>query len=315
MQKPLPLIITLNGKLHDISNFSSKHPGGEKVLKEVSGAEVSSIMLGKESILGVRHEHSDAAYKILEKYSLHGGSMNTDPIVDSNSPVIWKVGTLKEEYWPWIHRPYEGTLRLFEMKILETLTRTKWWLVPLIWMPVVIYFGLSGTTSLMESYGGTKGSLLSAGLFLCGCLAWTLLEYSLHRCLFHWRPNLRSHTQITFHFLLHGLHHKTPLDPDRLVFPPAAALLIITLFYTAYRIFLPFPIFCCYACGKLFGYICYDMTHYYLHHGSPNPSSTLYYKKIYHYNHHFKDSTSGYGISTMLWDYVFGTIGSGPLII
>uniref|UniRef100_A0A915MSP6 Fatty acid hydroxylase domain-containing protein n=1 Tax=Meloidogyne javanica TaxID=6303 RepID=A0A915MSP6_MELJA len=108
----------------------------------------------------------------------------------------------------------------------------------------------------------------------------------------------------------HGLHHKTPLDKDRLVFPPAAALIIVGFFYSFYRLLLPYPIFCCFGTGKLTGYIIYDLIHYYLHHGTPEANSKWHKRKIYHHNHHFKDSQSGFGISTTLWDHVFGTLGA-----
>lgn len=158
-----------------------------------------------------------------------------------------------------------------------------------------------------------RGCWLSALLFLLGTLAWTLLEYSLHRGVFHWVPDPRSPRQITLHFLMHGLHHKTPMDGDRLVFPPAAALLIVAVFYTLYAQLLPFNVFCCFCSGKLFGYVCYDLVHYYLHHGRPAPSSGMHFRKVYHHNHHFKDYDLGFGISTSLWDHVFDTVGTGPL--
>lgn len=41
-----------------------------------------------------------------------------------------------------------------------------------------------------------------------GILLWTLLEYSLHRWVFHLEPSGRSQAMIYFHFAIHGLHHK-----------------------------------------------------------------------------------------------------------
>uniref|UniRef100_A0A1I7WP51 Cytochrome b5 heme-binding domain-containing protein n=1 Tax=Heterorhabditis bacteriophora TaxID=37862 RepID=A0A1I7WP51_HETBA len=72
-------------------------------------------------------------------------------------------------------------------------------------------------------------------------------------------------------------------------------------------------IFCAFGSGKLFGYISYDMMHYYLHHGRPRPLTNMHYRKVYHHNHHFKDFDAGFGISTSLWDYIFDTVGLGPL--
>lgn len=43
------------------------------------------------------------------------------------------------------------------------------------------------------------------------------------------------------------------MDSDRLVFPPTPALLIIAFFYGIYVSLLTYPVFCCFASGKLFG--------------------------------------------------------------
>ncbi|KAI6229026.1 Fatty acid 2-hydroxylase [Aphelenchoides fujianensis] len=297
-----------------------KHPGGEKVLRLLAGADATSFMAGQERIIGVKHEHSKAAYDILERYAVDH-RIEKDQLIDGDVPVLWKVGNLKSRYWTWIHQPYEGSLRLFGSNFLEGLTRTKWWVIPMVWMPLVAFFAISGLHSFVNALGKffhsnwspMKGSILAGLLFFVGALAWTLLEYALHRGVFHWKPDPQSYNQITLHFLLHGLHHKTPMDGDRLVFPPAPALLIIAFFYAIYRSLLPDPVFCCFASGKLFGYICYDLSHYYLHHGTPTPHSSMHFRKVYHHNHHFKDYDQGFGISTVLWDHVFGTVGSGPL--
>uniref|UniRef100_A0A914HNK2 Fatty acid 2-hydroxylase n=1 Tax=Globodera rostochiensis TaxID=31243 RepID=A0A914HNK2_GLORO len=307
-----PLIVTYAGRHYDISGFSKRHPGGERVLRMVAGANVDSFIDGTSELLGLRHKHSKAAYEILARYSLDQ-EFKRDPLVDNKAPMLWRVGELRERYWTWIHHPYDGVLRLFESELLERLTRTKWWVIPLLWLPVVSVFFFSGLPILREDFGPFGGTFLGFALFCAGSLAWTLLEYSLHRGLFHWHPNPQSYRQITLHFLLHGLHHKTPMDSDRLVFPPAAALLIVCFFYAIYRILLPFPFFCCFASGKLFGYIVYDITHYYLHHGRPEPNSRWHYRKVYHHNHHFKDSDSSFGISTTFWDCVFGTLGVGAM--
>jgi 4-hydroxysphinganine ceramide fatty acyl 2-hydroxylase len=307
-----PLLINFNNKLYDIRNFASKHPGGRKVLEKVAGNKIDKFMKGEERIMGVKHEHSDAAFEMLERYSLDQ-TFKKDELIDSGKPIMFEVGKLKERYWKWIHLPYEGKLRLFESNFLESLTNTKWWMIPLVWMPIVVYFAFNGLNLMYQMFGLPKGVLFASFLFVIGTVTWTLLEYSLHRGVFHWKPNPTSYSQITFHFALHGLHHKTPMDGNRLVFPPTLALLIVGIFYVFYRSFLPYSIFCCFASGKLFGYICYDLIHYYLHHGRPRTTTNLYFRKVYHHNHHFKDFDAGYGISCSLWDYVFNTIGSGPL--
>uniref|UniRef100_A0A914XV96 Cytochrome b5 heme-binding domain-containing protein n=1 Tax=Panagrolaimus superbus TaxID=310955 RepID=A0A914XV96_9BILA len=225
-----PLLVNYKNKLYDIKKFASKHPGGKKVLEKVAGSNIDKFMRGEERIMGVRHEHSEAAFEMLERYSLDQ-SFKKDKLVDSNQPVMFEVGNLKEKYWRWIHEPYDGKLRLFKSDFLESLTNTKWWVIPLVWMPLVIYFAFNGLNLMYQMFGLTKAVATSSILFTLGTLTWTLLEYSLHRGVFHWKPNPKSYNQITFHFALHGLHHKTPMDGDRLVFPPTPALLIIGFFY------------------------------------------------------------------------------------
>ncbi|PAV87612.1 hypothetical protein WR25_06815 [Diploscapter pachys] len=148
--------------------------------------------------------------------------------------------------------------------------------------------------------------------FALGVLAWTLFEYCIHR-FFHWKPDPNSENQLLLHFLLHGMHHKTPMDPYRLVLPPAAAALVFGFFYALYVNILPWPVFCAFGSGKLFGYVCYDMIHFYLHHGHPEVHSNMHFRKVYHNHHHFKDYDAGYGISTSLWDYIFRTASMGPI--
>ncbi|KAJ0451309.1 hypothetical protein HanHA300_Chr15g0566071 [Helianthus annuus] len=51
----------------------------------------------------------------------------------------------------------------------------------------------------------------------------------------------------------------------------------------------------------------YDCTHYYLHNGQPRNEISKSLKK-YHLNHHFRIQTKGFGITSSLWDNVFGTL-------
>lgn len=57
--------------------------------------------------------------------------------------------------------------------------------------------------------------------FLLGNVVWTILEYTLHRFLFHidyYLPD--APWALTLHFMLHGIHHYLPMDRLRLVMPP-----------------------------------------------------------------------------------------------
>lgn len=307
-----PLLLSIKGKLYDVALFAEKHPGGVKVLKAVAGEEADRYMDGSERIRGVKHKHSEAAYRMLERYAVDKCFVDNDNLLTGEA-MLMKVGNLADRYWTWIHQPYDGTLRLFESDFLETLTRTSWWMIPAVWMPIVLFFTAQAFKLVFAHYGFLPGLLIWGFFFSFGVFAWTLLEYILHRFAFHWQPNPNSRWQIVFHFLLHGLHHKTPMDGDRLVFPPVPAVPIVAFFYFVYISILPYDVFCCFAAGKLFGYIVYDVSHYYLHHGDPAPLTNFHFRKVYHHNHHFKDFDLAFGISTVIWDHVFGTVGMGPL--
>nr|BAH14072.1 unnamed protein product [Homo sapiens] len=146
------------------------------------------------------------------------------------------------------------------------------------------------------------------GLFMLGTFLWSLIEYLIHRFLFHMKPPSDSYYLIMLHFVMHGQHHKAPFDGSRLVFPPVPASLVIGVFYLCMQLILPEAVGGTVFAGGLLGYVLYDMTHYYLHFGSPHKGSYLYSLKAHHVKHHFAHQKSGFGISTKLWDYCFHTL-------
>jgi 4-hydroxysphinganine ceramide fatty acyl 2-hydroxylase len=73
---------------------------------------------------------------------------------------------------------------------------------------------------------------------------------------------------LTLHFLLHGIHHYLPMDRLRLVMPPTLFLALATPFWKlAHTVFYwDWNVATTVFSGGIFGYICYDLTHYFLHH-------------------------------------------------
>ena len=93
------------------------------------------------------------------------------------------------------------------------------------------------------------------------------LEFSRHADLYiRYLPDNRL--GITTHFLLHGIHHYLPMDKLRLVMPPTLFVALATPFYKlAHTVFYwDWYVATAVFCGGIFGYICYDLTHYFLHH-------------------------------------------------
>lgn len=242
-------------------------------------------------------------------------SKETDPasdyqahkFLDLSRPLflqIWNGGLSKDFYLEQVHRPrhYKGgdSAPLFG-NFLEPLSKTAWWVVPTIWLPPVMYGTWLGFQNL--SSAPEAAAYWALGLFL-----WTLVEYILHRCLFHidyYLPDNR--VGITAHFLLHGIHHYLPMDKYRLVMPPTLFVVLAFPFWKlahtvfAYNWFAAVTVFS----GGIFGYISYDLTHYFLHHR--NLPAWYRQLKKYHLRHHFADYQNGFGVTSRFWDWVFNT--------
>ncbi|OCK84270.1 Inositolphosphorylceramide-B hydroxylase [Lepidopterella palustris CBS 459.81] len=227
--------------------------------------------------------------------------------LDLNRPLflqVWNGGFKKDFYLEQVHRPrhYRGgdSAPLFG-NFLEPLSKTPWWVIPTVWLPPVLYGTFLGFQNL--SSAPEAGAYWCLGLFL-----WTLVEYILHRFLFHldyYLPDNR--VGITLHFILHGIHHYLPMDKYRLVMPPTLFLALATPFWKLAHIIFAYNWYAATAVfsGGIFGYICYDLTHYFLHHRN----LPAWYRELkkYHLAHHFADYQNGFGVTSRFWDWVFKT--------
>lgn len=59
--------------------------------------------------------------------------------------------------------------------------------------------------------------------------------------------------------------------------------------------------------GFLFGYLLYGSIHYAIHAWNP-PFKWMKPHWRNHHLHHYKNEHMGYGVSSTLWDHVFGTM-------
>jgi sterol desaturase/sphingolipid hydroxylase (fatty acid hydroxylase superfamily) len=107
-------------------------------------------------------------------------------------------------------------------------------------------------------------------------------------------------------YIMHGNHHHYPRDRQRLFMPPLHSILISSiLFFAMYAVmklyvFLFFP-------GFMLGYLIYGSMHYAIHAWNP-PFKWMKPLWRNHHLHHYKDENKGFGVSTTLWDRVFGTL-------
>ncbi len=195
----------------------------------------------------------------------------------------------------------EGQGTIFENSFLEPLTKAPPYISGTIYsLTVVALLLVAYQMQVVDSFW--VGALIYFGAILF----WTFFEYFAHRYLFHideYFPNSELAQKMAFTF--HGIHHEYPRDKERIIMPPVPGLMIVGLLYVVFLfilgnyayIFMP---------GFVTGYLLYTRIHY-LTHAPPVPS---YLKSNYRHHslHHYKYPQKAFGISTTLWDRVFGTM-------
>ena len=157
-------------------------------------------------------------------------------------------------------------------------------LVPTI--TVAIYFGeLTFATSLAIALLAisTSKSSITIGLFCCGVVAFTLAEYIGHRFVLHAIAPVR-----------HRIHHAHPREAIDKIF---------------WQIWLSFGVLYVIAggavlAGALVAYAWYLFVHYSAHHNPAIVPASL----LKHHRDHHRFASRNYGVTTKLWDRIFGTM-------
>ncbi len=197
----------------------------------------------------------------------------------------------------------KGQARLFKNQYLEYLTKTHPLVIWGIYLPVI---------SFMLYYSGTVVNLPVVNIsltFLGGMFFWSFFEYCIHRFAFHFIAE--SERAMKFVYLIHGNHHQYPRDKERLFMPPVPSLILASVIFSILfllfsltgikeNVFAFFP-------GFMLGYLLYGSMHYAIHAWNP-PFKWMKPLWRNHHLHHYKNEHMGFGVSSTLWDHVFGTM-------
>ena len=144
---------------------------------------------------------------------------------------------------------------------------------------------------------GSGGAARWLGLVAMSLLAWTFIEYALHRFVFHHVPMIReSHYQ----------HH----DHERELIgtPSWVSLAVYAIVASPFFAFFSFGTVSAVSVGLMVGYLWYITIHHLTHFAHPDHGSLLYRLKRHHALHHHVDPDNNFGVTTPLWDWVFGTL-------
>ena len=131
-----------------------------------------------------------------------------------------------------------------------------------------------------------------------GAIIWTLIEYALHRFVLHAMPGFSA---------LHDRHH---VSPRALIGTPTW----LSLGVLGAAIFLPawwglsLNVASALTTGVALGFVWYGLIHHAIHHRRPRfVSMWLGTASQRHMRHHYAPQPGNFGVTTQLWDHLFGT--------
>ncbi len=188
--------------------------------------------------------------------------------------------------------------KMFDSPLIDFFSRWHWTSPLWVYVPLVVF----ALYVSLENYHTNVSTVV--GLFIAGAFAWTFAEYVLHRFVFHYEP--KTEWAKRAHWILHGVHHDYPSDAWRLVMPLPFSLPLAVPFYALFYVSFGEALAPAFMAGFVTGYLVYDIGHYAVHH-FPIKGGIWGYLREHHMRHHFKSPNAGYGVSSPLWDYVFGT--------
>ena len=136
-----------------------------------------------------------------------------------------------------------------------------------------------------------------AAVYGAGIAGWTLIEYLLHRVFFHHAPVLSQ---------IHWRRHNSPRE---LIGTPAWASMLVCVIAVAGPSWeaLGFDLGTAITAGFVSGYLWYVFLHYTSHHWRSRRGTYLYRARLRHAGHHHSRHDGNFGVTTGIWDRIFGT--------
>jgi len=143
--------------------------------------------------------------------------------------------------------------------------------------------------------------ITTALTFLAGMALWTLGEYLMHRFAMH---ELRGKGLASREHLRHHAERDSILEKW-----PIAWTGIIVVGLLVLRPLGGLPL----GLGWIAGYGTYDLLHFRAHRAAPRNAYGRWLRK-HHFSHHFHAPMKNFGVTTPVWDIVFGTRVKVPVV-
>jgi hypothetical protein len=174
-----------------------------------------------------------------------------------------------------------------------------------LYKPFVFYAAVVCAMNAAVLFGGAPPVASVAALLLTGLLSWGLIEYAIHRWVLHRLPrtggfNLPGN-------LTHLTHHADPQSLQRLNVQLGESIPICVAYcLLAWAATGSWQSMTYLYTGLIAGYFFYEYLDFQAHHGTSRARFIQYFRK-YHLQHHHCDAKARYGVTSPLFDFIFGT--------
>jgi sterol desaturase/sphingolipid hydroxylase (fatty acid hydroxylase superfamily) len=175
-----------------------------------------------------------------------------------------------------------------------------------LYKPFVFYaFVLAALNAAALAYGGELSIVTSLASLAAGLLSWGLFEYSIHRWVLHRVPP-REGAGLPGN-RTHLAHHADPNALDRLNVQLSESLPVCAVYFLlAWAVTSDWRAAAFAYDGLMLGYFFYEYLDYQAHHGAARGRVVRYFRR-YHLLHHHYDARVRFGVTSPLFDYLFGT--------
>ncbi|MDT5272228.1 MAG: dihydroceramide fatty acyl 2-hydroxylase [Acidobacteriota bacterium] len=174
-----------------------------------------------------------------------------------------------------------------------------------LYKPFIFYIAVLAVMQFAVVKSDASSLTAAAGLFVAGLMTWGLYEYATHRWVLHREPKTEG-----FNLpgnLTHLRHHADPNSLQRLNVQLSESVPVCVVYYLlAWGLTGSWQAATHLFTGLIAGYFFYEYLDFQAHHGTSRGRLTRYFRK-YHLQHHHYDATVRYGVTSPLFDYLFGT--------
>ena len=174
-----------------------------------------------------------------------------------------------------------------------------------LYRPFVFYAVILTGLNIAAIRSGEASLSRTALLVAVGLFTWGLIEYVIHRWVLHHEPSKQGFDLAGNR--THLKHHADPLSLERLNvqlgdrLPVCAVYCLATWMATGSWQAMTYL-----YTGLMTGYFFYEYLDYQAHHGLARSRFIRYFRK-YHLLHHHYDAKVRFGVTSPLFDYIFGT--------